>query len=560
MRIKVLTLFLSLLALTGCLRKEYAEADEVLAVGDIETLAVEAEVLGEDNVFADVVETPLNVSANRSWSAIIEYEGEESDWLSLSEDELLNLHDFTQVEPVTVMAARNKTMQSRTARLIISEDAEHILILPVVQAGQTRFLRAEPNREKALAILDTIKVAVACNTTWTAEIDPSSTAVVTLMGPEDEESAATAAGEDYGILKVCFDENASAEHEMDAVIKLSAEGCDPCELHLAQAKGEPYVAFKTDDGSVIPTTAETYEIHYASNCHWYMSVDGNENFPGCVLSESDGEASSYGTVVLSYDFGKDPGVHKSVRLKMWADGVDPVYITLSQYGCLHLDLMDLADETTLYRWHNEPNYGIDRAFDNNLHTNWWYNPDYDYEAGTSIGPKWPFSSPVWSGFPTGSAASLKDNVYDFVTHEGYVFKMKSAGSTGIWFHWHQQGFLVGATKNDTWVQFPVIEGLALTTVVYEPSYNSGAATANMRDENGNVIMCDQTINYLGTITENKNQNFWKSEKCTGGNKPDREHSYTCTFKLLETQPGAIVRHTLVYNGSLSIKEYTLIYE
>ena len=561
MRTKALTLLLILPALAGCLRKEYAEADKVLAVGDLETLAVEAEVLGEDNVFADVVETPLNVSANRSWSAVIEYEGEESDWLSLSEDELLNLHDFTQVEPVTVVATRNKSLQSRSARLIISEDADHILTLPVVQAGQTRFLSAEPNREKALAILDTIKVAVSCNTAWTAEIDAASTAVVTLMGPEDEEGAATASGEDYGILSVCFGENESSEQEMQAIIKLSAEGCDPFELSLSQAKGEPYVAFKTDEGSVIPTTAQSYEIHYASNCHWYMSVDGNENFPGCVLSESEGEASSYGTVVLSYDFGKDPGVHKSVRLKMWADGLDPVYLNLTQYGCLHIDLMDLADETTLYRWHNEPNYGIGRAFDNNLHTQWWYNPDYDYEAGKSIGPHWPFSSPAWTGFPTGSAASLKDGIYDFVTPEGYVFKIKAAGTTGIWFHWHQQGFLVGSTKLETYIQFPVIEGKKLTTIVWEPSYcGGGSVTTGMRDENGNVIPCNLTLDHKGEVTTQSNVTQYKNTVSATGNKPDGEHLFTVTWQPVDPQPGGIIRQTLIYAGSISVKEYTLIYE
>ena len=563
MRTKALTLLLILPALAGCLRKEYAEADKVLAVGDLETLAVEAEVLGEDNVFADVVEIPVTVSANRSWSAVIEYEGEESDWLSLSEDELLNLHDFTQNEVVTVAATRNKTMQSRSARLIISEDAEHILTLPVVQAGQTRFLRAEPNREKALAILDTIKVAVACNTVWTAEIDPASTAVVTLMGPEDEEGAATATGEDYGILRVCFDENESSEQEMQAVIKLSAEGCDPCEVNLSQNKGEPYVAFKTDDNTVIPTPAETFEIQYASNCHWYMAVDSQQNFPGCVLSQTEGDASSFGTVTLSYDFGKDPCVQKSVRLRMWADGVDPVYLNLTQYGCLHIDLMDLADETTLYRWHNEPNYGTGgKVIDNNLHTQWWYNPDYDYEAGKSIGPPhWPWASPVWSGFPTGSGASLKEGIYDFVTPEGYVFKMKAAGSTGIWFHWHQQGFLVGSTKLETWIQFPVIEGKRLTSIVWEPSYcGGGSVTTGMRDENGNVIPCALTIDHMGTITTQSNVSQYKNDKSAGSNKPSAEHMYSVTWQPADPQPGGIIRHTLIYAGSISVKEYTLIYE
>ena len=561
MRTKIPFLLLALLSLAGCLRKEYAEKENVLLVDGMETLAVDAETLGEGNVFDDVVEVPLTVRANRSWSAVIEYEGEETDWLELSTDESLNLHQYSIDDIVTLKAARNKTTESRSARLIISEDAEDILTLPVVQKGQARFITATPNREKALAILDTIRVAIACNTAWTAEVESSSTADVKLMAPEDEEAKATAEGEDYGTLRVCFYDNDSAEQEMEAVIKLTADGCDPCELHLSQAKGEPYVAFKTDDNTAIPATAETFEIQYASNCHWYMAVDSQQNFPGCVLSETEGDASPFGKVTLSYDFGKDPCVSKSVRLKMWADGVDPVYLNLTQYGCLHIDLMNLADETTLYRWHNEPNYGIGRTFDSSLHTNWWYNPDYDYAAGQKIGAPWPFETPVFDGFPTGSSASLKNDIYDFVTPEGYVFKMKAAGTTGIWFHWHQQGFLVGSTKLETYIQFPVIEGKKLTTIVWEPSYcGGGGVTTGMRDENGNVIPCNLTLDHKGEVTTQSNVTQYKNTVSATGNKPDGEHLFTVTWQPVDPQPGGIIRQTLIYAGSISVKEYTLVYE
>ena len=559
MRTKVLTVLSILLAATGCLRKEYAEAEGALAVDGLETLTVDAEVLGEGDVFDDIVEAPFTVRANRSWSAVIEYDGDDSGWLSLSEDEALNLEAFTQEETITVMAARNKSTQPRNARIIISEDAEHAMTLPVVQEGQTRFLRATPNREKALAILDTVKVAVACYTVWTAEVDPSSTAAIKVL-VTGEEGAETAEGEDYDILKVCFDENDSAESEMEAIVKLTAEGCEPCEVRLSQAKGEPYVAFRTDDNTVIPTTAESFEINYASNAHWYMAVDEADHFPGCVLSPSEGDASSFGTVTLTYDFGKDPGVQKRVRLKMWADGIDPVYLTLTQYGCLHIDLMNLADEKTLYRWHYEPNFETDRPIDSSLHTGWWYNPDYDYETKQKIGPPWPFASPTWDGFPVGSAASLKTGTYDFVTPEGYTFKITTAGTTGIWFHWHQQGFLVGSAKNDTWVEFPVIEGLRLTTIVYEPAYTGGATTSGLRDGNGTAVKADLTVYHKGEVTELKNQTTWKSDKCGGGNQVTAEHMYSCTFKPLDTQPGQILRQTLIYAGNLSVKEYTLIYE
>jgi hypothetical protein len=381
------------------------------------------------------------------------------------------------------------------------------------------------------------------------------------MAPDDEEANETVEWEDYGTLRVCFYENESAEKELSAVIKLTAEDCEDALVNLSQAKGTPYVAFKTDDNTVIPTEAETFEIQYASNTHWYMAVESEQNFPGCVLSQTEGDATSFGTVTLSYDFGKDPCVSKSVRLKMWADGIEPVYLNLTQTGCLHIDLMNLADETTLYRWHNEPNYGIGKTFDNNLHTNWWYNPDYDYATGTKAGAPWPFETPTFDGFPTGSSASLKNDVYDFVTPEGYVFKMKAAGSTGIWFHWHQQGFLVGSTKLETWIQFPVIEGKKLTTIVWEPSYcGGGSVTTGMRDESGNVIPCNLSLNHKGEVTTQSKVTQYKNDKSATGNKPNAEHLFTVTWQPIESQPGGIIRHTLIYAGNISVKEYTLIYE
>ena len=196
MRTKIPFLLLALLALAGCLRKEYAEKENVLLVDGMEALAVDAEKLGEGDVYDDVVEVPLTVRANRSWSAVIQYEGEETGWLELSSEESLNLHQYSIDDPVTVLATRNKTTEPRRAKIIISEDAGNILTLPVVQQGQTRFITATPNRDKALAILDTIRVAVACNTAWTAEVDPSSTAVVKLMAPEDEEAKEATEGED----------------------------------------------------------------------------------------------------------------------------------------------------------------------------------------------------------------------------------------------------------------------------------------------------------------------------------------------------------------------------
>ena len=86
MRIKIFALFLLTTVMTGCLRENFAEKEQVLTLPELSSVTLDAEVLGEDNVYDTVVTQILNVRANRSWSAVIEYEGEQYGWLELSED------------------------------------------------------------------------------------------------------------------------------------------------------------------------------------------------------------------------------------------------------------------------------------------------------------------------------------------------------------------------------------------------------------------------------------------------------------------------------------------
>jgi len=520
---KKLTFLLCLLALTGCLREKYREDARQITVPDMETLTIQAEVLGAEKVFGDDVPVPLAVSANRSWSTRVEYEGAETDWLCFSTDEMLNLNEFTMVDTIEVRALRNTSTEARKAKIILSTDAETSAILPVVQQGQKRFLTAAPDREKALSIQDTVVLNVACNTAWTAAILPSSSAAVVL----DAES-----GVDYGKVKVCFDENNDAVEEKEAVVTLTAEGCDPVTVSIVQAKGQPYVAFRMPE-TEIPITSESYVLRFASNTYWHLEVVEADHFTGCKFSQTDGGPTTHGEVVFSFDHGKEPGIMKSVTLKLSAEGVEPSTVTLTQKGCLHLDFLDLDAE----KWNSSD------------HPKWWYTP------------KWPFVTPEYKDIPKGSATSLKDQILECTTAEGYVFKFKSSGSTGIWFHEHQMGFMVNTNKLTTWVEFPVIEGKALKTIIYEPPYTGGAYTTDIRDEDGNTVAGTATVHDYrnGTETTSKTP-MWKSTGCTGGNQVTRETELNCTFELAEPVPGAIYRHTLVYAGTIGIKDYILIYE
>ena len=159
MRTKVLPIVLLLGALTGCLRENFAEKEQVLTVPEDQTSVVmEAEVLGEGDVYDAVVTQILNVRANRSWSAVIQYEGDETEWLELSSDEFLNLHEYSVDEPIELIAQRNKSGASRKAKLIISSDKEHIITIPIEQKAQQPFIDAEAERTEVLSIGEKIQV------------------------------------------------------------------------------------------------------------------------------------------------------------------------------------------------------------------------------------------------------------------------------------------------------------------------------------------------------------------------------------------------------------------
>ena len=175
MRTKVFALVLLAAALTACLRENYAEKEQVLELPELSAVTLEAEVLSPENVYDTVVTQLLNVRANRSWSAVIEYEGAEEGWLKLSEEELLNLHEYSVNEPVTLTASRNESTTARKAKIIFSSDASHKVTIPVEQKAQVRFLDVKTDRDEVLSIRDTVFATIRCNTAWTAAVDAEQT-------------------------------------------------------------------------------------------------------------------------------------------------------------------------------------------------------------------------------------------------------------------------------------------------------------------------------------------------------------------------------------------------
>ena len=506
MRIKVLSLVLLVAAITGCLKENYAEKEQVLTLPDLSSVTLEAEVLGENNVYDTVVTQLLNVRANRSWSAVVEYEGDQTGWLELSEEELLNLHEYSVDEPVTLTAKRNENTSSRKARITFSSDAEHKVTIPVEQKAQVRFLEAEPNRSEALSILDTVTVAIRCNTTWSAAIDATLTTA--------DISLSTNEGKDNGVLKVAFGENFDATQSKTSVIKLSALGVDtPKEMVITQKEGKPYIEFRMSDTELSPETSSVM-LKFGASVNWSLAIKSQKGMDGASLSTNTGGPTSSGDVILNLPLnGEDPGVSKSITIELSAEGLAPQTRTFTQKGCIHLAFLHVTSP------------GTDKPYT-------FY---------------WPFASPVKSEIPaSANTGTYRGQSVVLTMTGGTVFTAHSEDwgtNGGIWYNANKQGFLIGNGKG-SYLEFPAVTGLALKTVIWEPSYMFGTR-GKITDSEGNVI---------------KGGEQWDSHG-GGTNTVTAEFMENHYFNLEDTLPGTSYRLVATNAGvALSFKDLVLIYE
>ena len=506
MRIKIFALFLLTTVMTGCLRENFAEKEQVLTLPELSSVTLDAEVLGEDNVYDTVVTQILNVRANRSWSAVIEYEGEQYGWLELSEEELLNLHEYSVDELVTLTARRNENAESRKARIVFSSDAEHKVTIPVEQKAQVPFLDVEANRSEALSIRDTVTVGIHCNTSWKVAIDSLLTTARISLNVEE--------GKDYGILKIAFEENFDATQERTAVVKLSALGLDsPKELVIKQKEGVPYIEFRMSDAELSPEVSSVV-LKFGASVNWSLSIKDQNGMDGASFSTNTGGPTSSGDVVLYIPLnGEDPGISKSITIELSADGLEPKTCTFTQKGCVHLDFLDVTIPG-------------------------------DEKPYTFL---WPFASPARSSIPnSANTGTYRGQSLELTMSGGTVFtacSMDWGTSGGIWYNAPKQGFLIGSGKG-SYLEFPAVPGLALKTVIWEPSYLIGTK-GKITDSEGNVV---------------KGGEHWDSHG-GGANTVTEELMENHYFNLESTEPGTSYRLVSTNAGvALSFKDLILIYE
>lgn len=506
MRINAFALLLLTAVMAGCLKENFTEKEQVLTLPEMSSVSLEAEVLGEGSVYDTVVTQVLNVRANRSWSAVIEYEGEQSGWLELSEEELLNLHEYSVDEPVTLTARRNENTTARKARIIFSSDAEHKVTIPVEQKAQIRFLEVEANRSEALSIRDTVTANIHCNTSWTVAVD----SLLTTAGI----SLSVEKGKDNGVLKIAFEENFDATQEKSAVVKLSALGLDSTkELVITQKEGAPYIEFRMSDTELSPEVSSVV-LKFGASVNWSLNIKNRTGMDGAGFSTTTGGPTSSGDVVLYLPLnGEDPGISKSITIELSANGLDPQTCTFTQKGCIHLDFLNVTAPG-------------------------------DEKPYTFL---WPFASPAKSEIPaSANTGTYRGQSLKLTMPGGTVFtacSMDWGTNGGIWYNAPKQGFLIGNGKG-SYLEFPAVPGLTLKTVIWEPSYLFGSK-GKITDSEENVV---------------KGGEQWDSHG-GGANTVTQEMMENHYFNLELTEPGTAYRLVSTNAGvALSFKDLILIYE
>lgn len=534
---------LSVAGLSGCLERDFSEKEALVEISSDETgilqdIVVQAElpqpeVIGDEYI-SDITKTIL-IKSNRSWSVVLDREAS-YDWIDISVPEYINLAQYTQEVPLTLTFKRNKTLNPRHAvmRVCFPEGYEEYNI---TQEGNNYMLSVDdpddPMRYTTVdSIVDTVDVAVRCNTVWTAEVVDGA-ADVTLLPPDGsgESGLKYVQGEDNAILKVVFGENFDMSEKF-STIRISAQDSDPGEVNVdfTQVSAVPSVRFPKQD-TTIPEWEGTYGVKFRSNVPWTVSIKDNEGFESLALSPSGGERTPDGTVTMSFVHGGDPGIHKSVTLLFAPEGGEAAEITLMQTGSIHLDFMDVKDVT---------------------------DPTYDETKPYRF--KWPFSSPPLSDFPSSVSSTTKVHDNDrteCITSLGsfHFFvngKRDDSNSGGIWYNSPKQGFLFGKVKIESYMEFPALDGLTLVKVIHEPSWLMACKLAirsiNPDGTSGAVVEGGEERKGSGNGNNVIPVDSWK------------EHYEFITYNLVGTTPGTAYRLSLEADGGASTKELILVYE
>lgn len=374
-----------------------------------------------DNPDGSGVCDTISIVSNRSWSAGVEQSG---DWLELSAYEHLNLEEFKSEVMLVLNAADNKG-EGRSAKIEFWSDGSLYSIAVDQSALVPRLAASGPGSIPSDAAVYPLEVR--SNVAWTARIDGSSTAEASI----DMES-----GEGNGSVNLSVGENLDNGSTKSVRIVFEAQGCGATVVDIVQDRGVPYLKFEEESGSapVLPARIN-YELKFRTNVDWTASVESCDGFDSMELSADSGSKDEESVTLLfppAHCFGKTA----TARIRMQAEGAEPVFFEISQEPALGMVMID--DETGTL---------VDEA-------------------------RWPFSSPSKADTPTSKTGNDSDPYFkkegQLLLRSGYGIGLWS--TAGMWYT--KTGGMNCGGGAGSYFTIPAVEGHRLKSVYFRTSSSS----------------------------------------------------------------------------------------
>jgi len=326
------------ICLFGCLDADLTERSSILEP-DGDSIIVQAEFAsgsGEN-------EKTVVIRSNRSWFAHLNDLDNPIDpsdetvsvpWGSIDAEYHSNLTGTTEETPVTITFLRNYSQSSINGVLNIYSEGKVAASIPITQEGAVYHLSASAVKSVAQCDSDELSIKVECNTAWTAKVDESTTATVSLDTEE---------GFDPGEVKVKFSENFALSDKV-ADIVFSAKDCPDVTVRLTQNKAVPYLYIVEGAETKVAGGEQTASVAIRSNTSWTAELVSSD-MEDFNIENPSGESGIETPQTVTFSFtpyaATDPHLQGSATVRFKAEGLDdPVDFTFTQRGVLAISFLD----------------------------------------------------------------------------------------------------------------------------------------------------------------------------------------------------------------------------
>lgn len=317
----------------GCAMVDFPEKESRLKPSESEMLFSAEFLSGADSV------ATISVISNRSWYAHLNDLDAPLDpadstvsvnWGQLDVCGHSNIEHKTDTVKVKLTVFRNQTQIPVNGVVDFYSEGEKKTSIKISQLPAVYHLNAVADREIVACKTDSVKIAVDCNTNWTAEILESTAEV----------SLSKTTGYDPEDIYLKFGENIDVATVKTAKVVFSAKDCPDKIIEFTQSKAEPYIEWNEAMTGKLNAWEPTGSLVFKTNCAWSVEVEEG-TLSNIVFDKTSGEAGVKGDQTLSFSFVNtltDPKTAATAKITLKTDYTDPITITVSQRPQLVINL------------------------------------------------------------------------------------------------------------------------------------------------------------------------------------------------------------------------------